>query len=781
VAPRGKPWRTSRRYHSLLRQDPLTQAQVAQAAAGAAGILAPVAGEVVARTAPTRQPADRVAEWAPLACVAGISAWNMWSLRATVDAVAYAWDGSVHEQMVRYATQSIEAGRLPLTGWFPYTDLGSAQFLHYQSLAAILTGLAGTIVGPDAAYRWSLYLLFSLWPLAIYASARIFGIQRPAAAVAALLSPFMTSFTGIGYERGAYLWTGGAEVWTQLWASWTLPFAWAVTWRAMTRCRLLWLAAALVALTTALHFESGYLAFLGVIVIALVGQGRLFDRVRRALVIFVAALAAAAWVIMPLALASRWSAINQVIASTTYVRGYGAGQDLKWLFTGQIFDARRHLPVVSLAVLFGVVVAIGHWRRRPLQRLLLALMVASLLLAFGPTTWGPLANAVPAHADMFFRRFMMGVQLAGLYLAGTGVVGCGKAVGRAWMALRHRHAPCSARAPSRAPAVLRPTAILAALAAGVGFFWPAESAAGRYDRLDTAFVSAQREAGSRQGAMIAPLVAYIRSHGGGRVYAGLSDNWGYHFRVGFVSVYRYLESQDVDEASYLVPTSSLMLGPQFYFDEHNPGDFTAFGIRYLILPTGRTSPVPARLVMVGGPYSLWEIPSNGYADLIEVRGTLSADRADIGTRSLPLLRGQLLSHHEDRAVSWPGQPARTLTPAQARAANAPAGTAPGTIKNVDADLVRGHLAAQVSMWTTGFLLLSVAYDPGWHARVDGRPARTVMLAPALVGVPLKTGRHLVVITYSGFGWYPGLWVFGLAGLVGAFLIGRRPGRLASRA
>ena len=105
------------------------------------------------------------------------------------------------------------------------------------------------------------------------------------------------------------------------------------------------------------------------------------------------------------------------------MKGYGAHQELAWLFKGQIFDARRALPVISVAVLFGVIFALARWRANPLTHALFALFVACLLLSFGSTTWGALADLVPAHADLYFRRFNMGSQLAGIYLAGAGVVG----------------------------------------------------------------------------------------------------------------------------------------------------------------------------------------------------------------------------------------------------------------------------------------------------------------------------------------------------------------------
>src|SRR5580693_102999 len=143
----------------------------------------------------------RTAVWWPWAIVAAAVGWNLASLRALTLGVAYLDDSSLHEQMVRFATAQLRAGHVPLGSWFPFLGLGSPQFLHYQSLPAMLAGLAGLVVGPDTAVRWSLYLLLSLWPVSIYLAARLLGAARPAAAAAAAMSPFLVSRTGIGYEQ----------------------------------------------------------------------------------------------------------------------------------------------------------------------------------------------------------------------------------------------------------------------------------------------------------------------------------------------------------------------------------------------------------------------------------------------------------------------------------------------------------------------------------------------------------------------------------------------------
>jgi len=68
--------------------------------------------------------------------------------------------------------------------------------------------------------------------------------------------PFLVSATWIGYEQHAYVWAGFG-VWTQLWASITLPLAWGLSWRAIRQGRGYLAAVVAVAVTTALHYETG--------------------------------------------------------------------------------------------------------------------------------------------------------------------------------------------------------------------------------------------------------------------------------------------------------------------------------------------------------------------------------------------------------------------------------------------------------------------------------------------------------------------------------------------
>jgi hypothetical protein len=681
----------------------------------------------------------------PWLLVAAAVCWNLVSLRALTLRVPYLNDSSMHEQMVRFATSQLRAGHLPLTSWFPFLGEGSPQFLHYQSLPATVTGALGLLVGPDLAFRWSLYLLLSLWPISVYLSARAFGAGRPGAAASAAMAPFLVSVIGVGYEQHAYVWSGFG-VWTQLWAMWTLPLAWGFSWRAIRDGRGYLKAVLLTALTVALHFETGYLALSVLIVWPLVAGRPLAVRLQRGAVVLGGSLLASAWVIVPLVAERGWAATNEIIHGTAAANGYGARRVLDWLVSGQLLDHGR-LPVVTVFAAFGFGLAWLAWSSDANARALLVALAVCLLLAFGRTTLGSLVDLIPGSADLFFRRFMMGVQLATLLFAGRGA---------AWLAARGVRL-LGARVRRWPPGLSAAAVLIAAIAV----LAPAWLQLGAYDRHDGVAVAAQRRADDTEGAELDRLIAVIDRDGGGRTYAGLPYNWGAGLTVGAVPVFKYLESRDVDEVGYTLRTASLMTDPEYYFHERNPGDYRLFGIHYLIIPAGSRPPVPARRELRAGPYSLWTLPgAAGVVQAGRIVGTLSANRSDIATRSIPLLNSRLTQSGDYLRVAY-GQSAA----GEPRLPQPSPATPAGTVLEESDRLQQGQAAASVRMRRAGVLVLSASFDPGWTASVDGRPQRTEMVAPALVATTVPTGTHRITFSYRGWQDYPLLFAVGAAALV----------------
>jgi hypothetical protein len=278
---------------------------------------------------------------------------------------------------------------------------------------------------------------------------------------------------------------------------------------------------------------------------------------------------------------------------------------------------------------------------------------------------------------------------------------------------------------------------------------PAWTSMDNYSALNSHNVGAQAAADAQEDPHINQLLDYVRAHPRGRVYAGQPTNWGNDFTVGQVPVFKYLESQDVDEVGYTLRTASLMTDPEYYFDETNPGDYVLFGIGYIITPETLPPPVPADRVLCSGDYCLWALPNAGYIHVFDTTGVLRANRADVGSQSVPLLDSPLLDEQRDLTVGFNGNAAVAPNNEHLSVAAGP----PGHVVVEHADLAQGRASAVVHLNRRATVVLSASYDPGWTATVDGHPEPTVMVAPAVVGVVVGPGVHTVTFAYAGYGSY----------------------------
>ena len=692
----------------------------------------------------TISPGDKVSPtwlvWLPRLLVAGIVLWGAWFERASMANVAYFNDGVLHEQMVRSATAALKSGHLPFTQWYPLLNLGSPLFIHYQGLGATLVGLWGLLLGPNVAFRLSLYLLFALWPIAIYVAGRVWGFSRWVAAVAAAVSPLLMSYVNIGYEGKAYEWWGYG-VWAQLIASWALPFAWAYTWRALREGRDFWKAGLCIALTCSLHFETGYSAFIALLIFPLVAGVPVVESLRRMMRIGAVALASVSWVLVPLLLSSKWSAINVQQVHSNWARGYGARQDLAWLIRGMYFDFGRP-PVLTVMVAIGMLIGLWSWRRQPLMRSVIVLFVFVFMLSWGPTTWHGLLNVIPGHTDIFFRRFQSAVDLAAIYLIGAGTVATAGLI-----ASFSRYRAMRWFAGAR---VKLATYGIAALVV-VGIALPGSIA---FQSRNSRNVALQAQDQVADTSLINPIISYITRNGGGRVYAGAPWNWGRKFYFGVGPMYMYLADRDIPQVSTTGWAPSPMEEPQADFNESNLSDYEIFGVRYILLPSSRKPSVPATLVVSSGPYRLWVLPHVGYFSVVNIEGYVDANKWTIGPQSMYALQTKYFAEHIALALNY-----GSATDAVKLPSHQPDHT-PGVITNRVVDLAAGQASATVRMSEPGSVVLSASIDPGWQVFVDGAPAPLQNVAPGLVSVALGAGIHHVEFRFQGFRWYLPLWLLG---------------------
>lgn len=669
-------------------------------------------------------------------------------------------DASIHASMVRWAAGRIRDGHLPFDGWYPYLSFGASRFHHYQSLPHILTGAVSVLTGP-ATFRWSLYLGLAFWPVAVYAGARLFEMNPWAAGFAALCAPLVASVPGLGYEWGSYVWRGSGT-WAQLWGMWALPFAWGLSWRAVSGRGRLWPAALVVGLTVCVHLLTGYLALLSLGVWVVLVPRDWWPRLGRAVLVGLGALAVSAWMLVPLLGDAAWTTQDEFSRGTFFYDSFGAPKVLGWLVRGEMFD-RDRIPVLSALFAVGVVVALVGARRREASRAILGVGTVSLLLFFGRPTLGAVIDLLPGGGDLFLRRYVFGVHLAGLWLMGMGGLAISVGVRRLW----HR-----VREPRRAwvPAVAAAALLVVALV-------PAWFERSRFEGLGARWIEDQAQADAGDGAAFAALVRRTKTEGPGRIYAGLRTMGAASYRIGQVPAFAALLDLDADQVGFTRPTWSVMSGVEHRFAPSRASDPRLFGVRFAILPEGRPAPAGFTEMARSGRHVLWVDRATTYLGVVWTVAGFDADRTNLGARMDSVLDSSLPGRGMLPTVGFAGLPAAepVLRPNQL-----PEGS-PGSVADVVADPQGGSFAATVQAGGPAVALLRASFDPRWTASVDGRPVPTQMVAPGFVGVPVSSGSHQVAFVYRPYPWYGPLFLLGLLAVLALVRVDRRRGSVTPEA
>jgi hypothetical protein len=720
----------------------------------------PPPGIVVAPLDDTADPDSTrsLARWIPFSLV-GLSA--LFGLIVLEGETRYAQnqnDSSFHLLMVRWASGQLHHGRWPFDGWFPYFALGSSFFHHYQSLPHTLTAFLANMpgAGDQTTYLWFLYLLLALWPIAVYVGARLLDWSSWTAGSAAAISPLLVSTPAYGYEHGSYTWQGYG-IYGQLWGMWLLPIAWGLTWRAVTRGKHYAAAAAALALTIACHFITGYLAVLtvGVWVIVL-GKTGFVRRVGRAAVATVGGLLIASWVLVPLIGDTKWTARTEFYKGTIFNDSFGARKILGWLFTGQIFDGKRGFPIITVLFFLGIVVCITRARADIRARALLGAFTLSLFLFFGRRTWHRLIDLLPGMGDVQIHRFIMGVHLAGILIAGVGL---------GWL-LRTAYSETLRRVPGRYATAAGACSVLLCL----GVLAPAWIERTHYDNRGTALIRSQQGYDATDGRNLDRLIDIVMKRHDGRVYAGLRANWGEQYRVGSVPVQAWLADRGIDALGLVFRTiTSLSTDIEVAFDENNPAQYQMLNIRYVIVPFDRKTTVPAKLIARAGPHRLYAVGTSGYFQVVDRAASVSANRTNIEQATKDFRNSHLALQGIYPSVAFAGAPA---LPATYAGPTPPPGPA-GTVVTQSNTLQDGVFNATVRARRRAVVLLKATYDPRWTVTVDGVRAKPEMMAPSLVGVEVGPGRHLVRFKYVPYSHYPVLLAIGALTLLALILFPRR--------
>src|SRR5262249_49243427 len=157
---------------------------------------------------------------------------------------------------------------------------------------------------------------------------------------------------------------------------------------------------------------------------------------------------------------------------------------------------------------------------------------------------GPVINRLPGGTNILLHRYIIGVHLAGMLLAGVGAVFAVKLAGRAGRALLR----------FRAGAIVT-VAVICVLAAAV--LYPVMLNRKHYADNNRYFPGTQLAADHSYGRDVFDLIDIAKARGDGRVYAGASNNWGSQTKVDQVPLYQLPAQRDADSLGFYLRMNSL--------------------------------------------------------------------------------------------------------------------------------------------------------------------------------------------------------------------------------
>ena len=335
--------------------------------------------------------------------------------------------------LMAFLKESLAAGRLPLWNdlWgYGFPGLAESQMGVFYPPHLMLYGAPMTV---EFAYTFCLMLHVYWGAFGGYFAGRCFGVGRWSAAL-----------TGYAFATCGFFFIHIPHQWAYTTGSW-MPWAWGLAWLAIrgegSRQAAVWLAAVLAIQLLPGHFQLAFNTQVGVGLIALAGTS--WDRpgVRRLLSVGLAGLAMIPLALLQLLPTYELASLAEADRDFEYLSGFAStpfhlvGYVAPGLFHRSplwrplIWDTfhtspEENLAYVGIVALFLAV--IGLRKNAPddrVRRVLAVLVVATLLLSFGPYVPG-FRWLIRLPGFSFFRapaRWSLSTALALAVLAGRGL------------------------------------------------------------------------------------------------------------------------------------------------------------------------------------------------------------------------------------------------------------------------------------------------------------------------------------------------------------------------
>ncbi len=645
--------------------------------------------------------------------------------------------------------------------WVPNWNEGYNLPFYYSHIPQIVIvgtwRLLSSTISLFAYYHLVIYLLLSVFPISVFLALRVAGFSWLTAGFGAILASQISTDGLYGLDPSSFLWRGyglSSQLFAMIW----LPIALAYCYKALTNKRAIIPAIIFVLFTTAGHLGIGMMTFLALIPLALAAPILAFFQKQSVQNIFgplkknavtIGIIGAAAigflsyWILPAMSLDrfhnfSFWDPVWKF-------NSYGVKEVIIRLFNGALFDFGR-LPVFTGLVFIGLFII--H------DSSFTILFIFFLLLYVGRTTWGNLFDIIPGMKEFHLSRFIVGVHIAGLFLA---------PIGLAWIIEK----------------IKKFIGLFAYLLIGllVVFVYPQTV---RYAAYNDTLIAKANDNYAKQATGANSLIAALQEleqKAPGRVFSGRGGGWGKDFKIAETTMTMYLGNFGLPTVLWMPETWSPNADTEQYFREDKEEDYDLYNIRYVATPVGiaKENIQPFWKVIQENPsWKIYEVPTSGYFTAGVRPAVVASDkysRANVvrlwiqssdpknglypelsfDTKKYPVNVGlpnfkmidevtfQVPDGSTHNLFSEPPKYLSLITPSSLISLSS---------QTNDTDMVFSTHVKVAEGCTECIVILKQTYHPNWQVTVDGKSVTPIITFPFFIGIPVSAGNHTIVASYK---------------------------------
>lgn len=692
----------------------------------------------------------------------------------------------------------------------------------YRLISSVSQIFGSSFISLFTYYHWVIYLLLCIFPLSVFGGLRKVGLPWLAAGFGSLLAAQISTDGLYGLDPPSFLWRGYGLS-SQLFAMVFLPLAIAYSFKYFQNSKRLgsfgfkilnlfrisgfWPAVFFLFATTAGHLGIGMMAMLSLFVLAVSEPIFLFlnheplkvvlalvkENMARLMLLSVVTIFFLSYWIIPVFLNDNYHNISFWDPVWKF-NSYGAKETIIRFLNGDLFDFGR-LPVFTILVLLGLVASLlpensegsdSKKNQKPIapdsERLNLdssdilnipfvhyfpfaLLGIFWLLMYFGRTTWGGLLDLIPGMKEFHLSRFIVGLHIAGLFLA---------PIGFTWIINTMLHLFAAAltkyqklKTQSSIPWII---GLSVYLFIGLVILIPIYTQTIKYNDLNNKLIVQGNNNFDKVKPDVDTLFATLRALPPGRIYSGRAG-WGHDFRVAETSYYMHLSTYGWPTVMWMPETWSPNADTEQYFSEDKAADYDLYNIKYVLTPPNFPSQTFWKYLKSSPTWTLYEVKTNGYIGAgvrpavvsVNKRSFINAVRlwiqSDMPKKGLypeltfdtgyPKTTGlPNFAMLDEVTYKIPDQSLHNIFE------NIPvymAGTPKLRITSQSEtdDMVFKASASVDNNCTECLIVLRQTYHPNWQVTIDGKPVKAIAVFPFFTAIPLTSeGTHEIVFSYQ---------------------------------